>query len=78
MLFYFKGGYPGSIDHLQLDAETFAEWTVDYVKLDGCYADPKQMDQGYPLMSYYLNQTQRPVINFNYKLSIANVLYVRI
>ena len=45
-----------------MDAETFAEWTVDYVKLDGCYADVKQMDSGYPLMSAYLNQTQRPMV----------------
>lgn len=40
------GGYPGSIDHLELDANTFAEWTVDYLKLDGCYADISQMDDG--------------------------------
>lgn len=32
-------GYPGILGHLQTDAETFAEWEVDYVKLDGCYAD---------------------------------------
>lgn len=34
-------GYPGSIDYLKLDAETIAEWGVDYVKMDGCYSDPK-------------------------------------
>ena len=56
------GGYPGSIDHLQLDAQTFADWTVDYVKLDGCYADEKQMDQGYPLFGKYLNETNRPMV----------------
>ena len=46
----------GSIDHLELDAQTFADWTVDYLKLDGCYADPSQMDDGYPLMGDYLNK----------------------
>lgn len=56
------GGYPGSIDHLELDAQTFAEWTVDYLKLDGCYADVKVMDEGYPKMGYYLNQTNRPIV----------------
>lgn len=56
------GGYPGSIDHLELDANTFAEWTVDYVKLDGCYADVKVMDKGYPEMGYYLNKTGRPMV----------------
>ena len=56
------GGFPGSIDHLELDANTFAEWTVDYLKLDGCYADVKVMDTGYPEMAYYLNKTNRPIV----------------
>ena len=56
------GGYPGSIDHLELDAKTFAEWTVDYLKLDGCYADIKSMEDGYPLMGKYLNETGRPIV----------------
>ena len=56
------GGYPGVIDHLELDAQTFAEWTVDYVKLDGCYADVKQMDEGYPKFGVFLNQTNRPMV----------------
>lgn len=40
------GGYPGILDYLETDAKTFAEWGVDYVKLDGCYADPATMDEG--------------------------------
>jgi len=28
-------GYPGILGHLEKDANTFAEWDVDYVKLDG-------------------------------------------
>ncbi|KAK6011065.1 hypothetical protein OSTOST_23861 [Ostertagia ostertagi] len=32
-------GFPGSLGHLQLDANTFAEWEVDYLKLDGCNVD---------------------------------------
>ncbi|HZY61911.1 MAG TPA: glycoside hydrolase family 27 protein [Edaphobacter sp.] len=28
--------YPGSWDHFQKDADTFAKWKVDYIKLDGC------------------------------------------
>ena len=27
------GGYPGILGHLQTDANTFAEWGVDYVKV---------------------------------------------
>lgn len=29
--------YPGSFDHEFLDAETFAEWGVDFLKYDNCY-----------------------------------------
>uniref|UniRef100_T1GXA4 Alpha-galactosidase n=1 Tax=Megaselia scalaris TaxID=36166 RepID=T1GXA4_MEGSC len=47
---------------MKLDAQTFAEWEVDYVKLDGCYADPKTMDKGYPEFGKYLNQTGRPMV----------------
>lgn len=31
------GGYPGSYDHEYIDAATFAEWGVDYLKYDFCY-----------------------------------------
>jgi hypothetical protein len=55
-------GYPGSIDHLELDANTFAEWEIDYLKFDGCYANVSLLDEGYPKMSYYLNQTGRPIV----------------
>jgi len=39
-------GYPGILGSLELDAFTFAEWNVDFVKLDGCYSLPRDMDQG--------------------------------
>jgi len=56
------GGYPGSLQYLQTDAITFAEWKVDMLKLDGCYSDIRDMPAGYPLMGYYVNQTGRPII----------------
>lgn len=31
------GAYPGSYAHEYIDAETFAEWGVDYLKYDFCY-----------------------------------------
>lgn len=37
------GGHPGSFDHEFIDAETFAEWGVDYLKYDYCYK-PKCAD----------------------------------
>lgn len=30
------GGYPGSYGHMKQDADLFAKWKVDYLKLDGC------------------------------------------
>lgn len=33
---YTCGGYPGSLGHFQADANLFASWGVDYLKLDGC------------------------------------------
>lgn len=55
-------GYPGIIGHMEVDAQTFASWDVDYLKLDGCYAQPKTMDQGYPEMGFYMNKTGRSMI----------------
>ncbi|WAR00613.1 NAGAB-like protein [Mya arenaria] len=56
------GGYPGSKFYMQQDAETFAAWGIDMVKLDGCYTDVSDMDEGYPIMGFYLNQTGRPML----------------
>lgn len=41
------GGYPGSLGYEELDAQTFASWGIDYLKLDGCnvYAKPGQSDE---------------------------------
>jgi hypothetical protein len=36
----------GILNNMKLDAQTFADWKVDYVKLDGCYSFPSQMDKG--------------------------------
>lgn len=47
---------------MEIDAQTFADWDVDYVKLDGCYADINTMDQGYPDFGRFLNATGRPMI----------------
>ena len=44
---YTCGGYPGVLFTMEVDAQTFAFWGVDQVKLDGCYVDVAQMDQGF-------------------------------
>ncbi|XP_022920563.2 alpha-N-acetylgalactosaminidase-like isoform X1 [Onthophagus taurus] len=56
------GGYPGSINYLEVDAETWAEWGVDYVKLDGCYSELEDMEAGYAEFANYLNKTGRPMV----------------
>ncbi|CAD5118486.1 DgyrCDS7185 [Dimorphilus gyrociliatus] len=56
------GGYPGSEYYLQKDAETFAEWGVDMLKLDGCYSNVNQMDDAYPIMGQWLNRTGRHMV----------------
>lgn len=55
-------GYPGSYGFYDTDAETFAEWGVDMLKVDGCYLDPKAMDTLYPLITTALNKTGRPIV----------------
>lgn len=44
-------GYPGILGHMKEDAELFASWGVDYVKLDGCYSDIWQMEEGNVLIN---------------------------
>ena len=39
-------GYPGTEYYLQMDAQTFADWEVDFLKLDGCYSNPETYSDG--------------------------------
>lgn len=56
----FRG--PGAAQHFSLDAQTFANWGVDYVKMDGCYASEVNLDRGYPEFGRALNKTGRPMV----------------
>ena len=58
------GGRPGSKDHWQQDADVFAEWGVDWVKMDWCNTEGMDPVTTYPKMSAALNATGRP-IHFN-------------
>lgn len=54
------GRYPGSKDFETLDAQTFAEWGVDYMKVDGC--GPKSYyDGGYKAMGQALEESGRAI-----------------
>jgi len=56
------GGYPGSQDHFEQDAKTFAAWNVDALKLDGCNYAPQNYQGGYTNVSKALNATGRPIM----------------
>jgi len=56
------GGFPGTYNHTTIDAQTFADWGVDSLKLDGCYLDASQYPIEYPKMSVALNATNRPIL----------------
>ncbi|WAQ98162.1 AGAL-like protein [Mya arenaria] len=55
-------GFPGSEFYMETDAQTFAEWGVDYVKFDGCNSNPQDMDLGYEAFGLFLNKTGRPMV----------------
>ncbi|XP_049700732.2 alpha-N-acetylgalactosaminidase [Helicoverpa armigera] len=55
-------GYPGVLGNERLDIETFVEWEIDYLKLDGCYIQPENMDAGYPAFGQMLNETGRSIL----------------
>jgi alpha-N-acetylgalactosaminidase len=56
------GGYPGSEAHLVRDAQTFARWEVDMLKMDGCNSNNLDYADAYPGMAMFLNATGRPII----------------
>ena len=40
-------GYPGTtLDTIETDAQTFADWGIDMLKLDGCYSNATEQEKG--------------------------------
>ena len=68
---YTCGGYLGSIDHEQQDAQSYAEWGIDYLKYDWCgygREHAKEKDKGvasyvrpYLLMQKFLREQPRDI-----------------
>jgi alpha-galactosidase len=54
-------GQPGSLGHEKDDAESFAEWGVDYLKYDNCFNTGASALDRYPAMRDALNATARPI-----------------
>ncbi|KAJ8717376.1 hypothetical protein PYW08_005775 [Mythimna loreyi] len=55
-------GYPGIKGNELFDADSLASWGIDYLKLDGCFADVHGMGVGYPAFGQLLNATGRPIL----------------
>ncbi len=56
-------GYPGSFEHEFDDAETFAEWGVDYLKYDYCYKpDAASGENLYKRMGMALRNCGREIV----------------
>jgi len=48
--------------HMEIDAETFASWEIDYLKVDGCFANFEMYGVLYPALGRLLNATGRPIV----------------
>jgi alpha-galactosidase len=59
-------GYPGSLGHEAIDAQTFADWGVDYLKYDNCNnagsSTKQQYIDRYTAMRDALAATGRPIV----------------
>ena len=53
---------PGSLDHELQDAKTYADWGVDYVKIDWCHTDGLDPQKQYAKFRDALAQCGRPIV----------------
>lgn len=64
---YTCGSFEGSLDHEDVDAQTWANWGVDYLKYDNCFnlgeaGTQKLSRDRYNVMSEALAKTGRPTL----------------
>lgn len=55
-------GRPGSKGHEEIDAKTYAEWGVDYLKYDWCHAKELDARDAYGRMSRALRAAGQPIV----------------
>ncbi|SDY52629.1 alpha-galactosidase [Saccharopolyspora shandongensis] len=55
-------GLPASLDHEEVDARTFADWGVDYLKYDNCNNEGRPAVERYQKMGEALRATGRPIV----------------
>jgi alpha-galactosidase len=56
------GGRPGSFGYEFVDAKTYAEWGVDFIKEDWCFTDGLDTRTQYQIMSDAIKETGRPML----------------
>jgi alpha-galactosidase len=56
------GGRPGSYGYEEIDARTYAEWGVDFIKEDWCFTDGLDTYTQYKKMSDAIKATGRPIL----------------
>ena len=66
-------GRPGSLGYEQRDADTYANWTIDYLKYDNCYNENIPSLERYPLMREALNNTNRSIFYSICNWGVENV-----
>ena len=54
---------PGSFGHELIDAQTYADWGVDYVKVDWCYTDGMDARERYASMWEAFQAVDRPMVH---------------
>lgn len=58
-------GYEGSLGHEEQDAQTYAQWGIDYLKYDWCQRPPQRLEDmkaAYTKMHDALVKTGRPIV----------------
>lgn len=53
---------PASLDHEVIDAQTFADWGIDYLKYDNCNNQNRPAIERYKAMGEALKATGRPIV----------------
>ncbi|MEV6640332.1 NPCBM/NEW2 domain-containing protein [Amycolatopsis sp. NPDC051371] len=53
---------PGGLDHEDVDAQTFADWGVDYLKYDNCNNQDRPAIERYTKMGEAIKKTGRPIL----------------
>lgn len=56
------GSLPGSYGYEKIDAQTYAEWGVDFIKADWCFTDGLDTRTQYKIMSDAIKATDRPML----------------